>query len=136
MLTELNPPAEHAQGALDSIELEEQAFNMGRWCSNVPEEGLLPNVRPSSCGTTLCAAGFVAHNAGWRIIPGGDAEKDGVSRHVEDVARDLLGPNTDWIFYTNAETAKNALRMIAEGFVPSYETCGVPDSEDDDIDDA
>lgn len=144
MLTIANTPAEHAQGVLNSIEAEEAAFNMHAWIINTPDGGLKPDQLPSVCGTTLCAAGWFAHNAGWTIRPGGMATKDGVESHVEEVALDLLEASDrelGWLFYCNDLTAKNALRELAAGNMPDPVDCydaeydDDEDSEDDEDDD-
>ena len=127
MLTIANTPAEHAKGVLDAIEREANAFKMDLWITNAPEEGLAPDALPSGCGTALCAAGWVAHNAGWTIYMNGDAVKDDEHRHVEDIALELLGDldheNLGWLFHTNNVTAVNALLVLAEGGVPDYDEC-------------
>lgn len=104
-------PSAVAQAALDSIRARPAAFNMSLWFSpngNPTGVGsLAPDEKPA-CGSTLCAAGWVVHVAGWTLVrlPRGEstytngrgelewtrvlAEKNGVRRLVDEVANELL----------------------------------------------
>jgi hypothetical protein len=135
-LTEANRKV--AADALAAIEAEEDAFDMSAWILHTPLKGWLnADESPSACGTTLCLAGWVAHNAGWRIGWGGAAVKDGEVRHVEAIALDELGirdePLAAWICYASNETAKNALRALAAGEIPDFHAvrAGRDDMADD-----
>lgn len=65
-------PAAIAQAALEGIYAHEAAFNMNdwylpnRWDPGVTG-GLAAHQEPP-CGTTMCAAGWVAHVAGWHLV--------------------------------------------------------------------
>ncbi|MET7477979.1 hypothetical protein ABZT17_26935 [Streptomyces sp. NPDC005648] len=128
-------PAEVAAAALDGIQNDPSAFEMGNWAWLTLSRQLTPDQAPA-CGTTLCAAGWVAHVTGWTIVDlregeqevratsprGGEylthaqvyAEKDGDRRLICDVAREALGlkePETFW--YGDADTAIYRLHDIA-----------------------
>jgi len=117
-------PAEVARATLDRIEAERAAFRMETWIefpdeSVESETGLSPDQSPVSCGTTLCAAGMIAHMLGWKIHSFGDLYKDGEAGHsIESVAREALGldhHDAGVLFYSSEETALNLLDDIAQG---------------------
>lgn len=122
-LTENDPPAAHAAAALRSIEAEPQAFDMQDWIRDVGHHFvLLPDQSPVSCGTTLCVAGWIAHNAGHKVYPDGYNAAVGYAtvRHVEEISRDLLRIDEaqgGQLFYSvdNPDRALAALRRIATG---------------------
>ncbi|MFJ2178918.1 hypothetical protein ACIOHE_39245 [Streptomyces sp. NPDC087851] len=120
-------PAEVASAILDAIEEVPDAFSMNSWIS-LPSLSSLPPTGEPSCGTTMCVAGWAAHLTGWTLVDDGTImvipDADGVdtaidvyavkgdtARLVDDVARDLLGP--DISFYADADTALEQLRVIA-----------------------
>ncbi|MFJ2004775.1 hypothetical protein [Streptomyces chartreusis] len=129
-------PAEAAAAALDAIENYPAAFNMNEWVRLPGTPRLAPD-QPPVCGTTLCAAGWVAHVTGWAIVdlPEGEtedipttsagrqyveaaevyAEKDGEKRLIWDVAREALGLNEGQTFwYDGPNEARQRLREIAD----------------------
>ncbi|WP_329214869.1 hypothetical protein OG352_05390 [Streptomyces sp. NBC_01485] len=129
-------PAEIAAAVLDRIEANQAAFNMYYW-AHLPESRQLdPDAEPA-CGTTLCAAGWVAHLTGWTLVHlpedqdeeviGRDAdgreyssytnvfaEKGDHRRFIGDVARDALRlADTETFWDAPAEKALSRLRAIA-----------------------
>ena len=121
MITETMTPAEVAKAALDGIEAERAAFNMSSWAHQENGQGLVhlaPHQSPLSCGTTLCAAGMIAHMLGWTITSGGTASKDDYVSHVSGVAEKALGisPNEgNLIWYASEGEAIYQLQRIADG---------------------
>lgn len=117
-------PAEVAQAVLDGIEAERDAFNMSQWAHRGDGRGvtyLTPEQSPTACGTTLCAAGMVAHFLGWTITSGGHAYKGDKQSHVRDVAEkalDLSAFEGSRLWYCSEEEAIDQLRQIAEGHSP------------------
>ena len=114
-------PAEVAQAALDGIEFNRDAFAMDSWVTGLTP--LLPDDVPSACGTTLCAAGWVAHVTGWTLLGNGVATRreNGLRRMraTASVAQDALGLKTGQTFwYASEETAYNCLQDIAAGRPP------------------
>lgn len=137
------PPAVHAQGVLDAVAANPEAFDMLDWFRgprilDAIHAGIAPELRPDeelSCGTTLCAAGWVCHNAGYKIRGNlGDrgmgrpyvtnykvtpqAAPDAAPRDIQAVAEQLLGLTEDQsnqLFFTDDDHALAALRRIAAG---------------------
>lgn len=129
-------PAQIAGIVLDQIEAHPGVFDMQNWARLPRMTRLAPDASPS-CGTTLCAAGWIAHVTGWTLVdlPGDDqaqvigrldsgveyntyaqcyAEKDGERRQICDVARDALGlESSETFWYDHADTALARLRQIA-----------------------
>lgn len=123
-------PAEVAGAVLDGIGADPEAFAMESWVDLYGAASLPPD--GDVCGTTMCAAGWAAHVTGWTLVVSWDAvpvvdrwgeddgessvyaEKDGVRRHIDDVAEevlDLKGNETFWI--ASEEDAIERLREIA-----------------------
>lgn len=149
------PPAVHAQAFLDAVAAQPKAFNMSEWLKMVGRDALsgLEPVQevgsPPACGTTMCAAGWIVHNAGytlrgvledgWRpyfsrfeaIAPNGRADDVGL------VAAGLLGLNpgeSEELFYGDDLHALAVMRRIARGdeWVEGqsiHEFAGVPSCE-------
>jgi hypothetical protein len=115
-------PAEIAGEVLDAILATPAAFDMSSWAALGLETELRPEADPV-CGTTLCAAGWVAHLTGWTIIQtvndrGGQrtvlAERDGVTRSISLVAEEALGLTGEDAFWIETEEdAIHELRKIA-----------------------
>ncbi|MFF3848016.1 hypothetical protein [Streptomyces sp. NPDC002328] len=130
-------PAEVAAAVLDGIEANEAAFSMHYWVRTPVRSPFTPDDEPA-CGTTMCAAGWVAHVTGWTLVDlpedadevdltsrdedgfeyetsaGTYAQRGGERRLISDVARDALGlreHNTFW--NVTGETALRRLREIA-----------------------
>jgi hypothetical protein len=114
-------PAEVAQATLDAIDADNRAFNMDVWVLFGPDRShgmLVPEDRPSQCGTTLCLAGFVAHATGWTIESFRRVTKGGVVRDMQSVATSELGIDYNTarhLFYTSEEEAYEGLKVIADG---------------------
>lgn len=123
------PPAVHAQGILDSIEANPESFDMRHWMKGVMH--LYPEEAPS-CETTLCAAGWAVHNAGYTLSiqgkyshGGAMAVDDKLHLHeVSVVARKLLGLKRAYSAYLFLDMgdseAKTVLRDIAKGMDPNH----------------
>lgn len=129
-------PADVAAAVLDGISTDTSAFDMRYWARLPVGVPLTPAARPT-CGTTLCAAGWVAHVTGWTLVelPEGEdqavigrhddgteyadyanvfAEKGDERRFIADVARDALRlANSETFWNAPAETALDRLRAIA-----------------------
>jgi hypothetical protein len=120
VLSDSATPAEVASAALRGIDTDRQSFRMDSWMSS-PVGTLLPETNPASCGTTLCAAGWVAHVSGWTVMRGGQCHRrrpDGSvqTAFIGRVARDALGlPEKQTFWYVPDEAAYNILQDIAAG---------------------
>lgn len=129
-------PAAVAQVALDGISAHREAFHMRFWYAPDADGftvGFLAPDEAPPCGTTLCAAGWIAHVTGWTLMrtdrlvkvphPDGSplrtrifAEKDGVRAHPETVANEALGVLPDEVpWYASEEEALDFLRAVASG---------------------
>lgn len=116
-------PAEHARAALASIEADPAGFDMGCWFYAQGDDVLLAatEVEPH-CGTTMCAAGWIAHNAGFDLMEAdGDviADQEGYGAvEVGTLGAQLLGLTT-WqandLFTTSNGRAIGVLRRYANG---------------------
>lgn len=128
------PPAVHAQGVLDAIGADPEAFDMGFWLWGT--EHLAADAEPS-CGTTLCVAGWAAHNAGYDLSRRRDVQVGGIAispqepiavaspqeaGYISEIARRLLGlddESADILFAEcGADDAMEILRRIAAGEDP------------------
>ncbi|MFE5369224.1 hypothetical protein [Streptomyces mirabilis] len=126
----LKTPEQVAQAVLDGIAGDPESFDMDYWVDLYGAESLPPE--GDVCGTTLCAAGWVAHVTGWTLHTSWDnvhvvdrrgegddyvreyAERDGVRRRIDDVAQEALGLRDGETFWTeSAESAIKRLREIA-----------------------
>jgi hypothetical protein len=108
-------PTDIAAAAVDAITIDRRAFDMRDWCRVSGGIELPPDYRPS-CGTTLCAAAWIAHVTGWTLLNGGVCWRDGYdSRYIMDVANEALGlPSTFTdMWHASEETAFNWLLCIA-----------------------
>ncbi|WP_262059706.1 hypothetical protein [Streptomyces sp. STR69] len=132
--------AEVAAAVLDGIQNYPNAFDMDTWVGLRDIGQLGPEAEPI-CGTTMCAAGWVAHVTGWTLIDAlyendetdqlvlitySDgvtcfefrhvyASKDGINRPITDVAREALSLTHDETFwYDDVRTALIRLHQIAE----------------------
>lgn len=112
-------PAQHAQKALDSIRANPDSFNMDFWVNwNQPHTRSV-YLEPDGdlCGTTMCVAGWVAHNAGYPLDLSGYTDDE---VHAKDIAAQAL--ELDWaqstqLFNTNESTAIKVLERLATGIV-------------------
>ncbi|WAZ20203.1 hypothetical protein STRCI_001303 [Streptomyces cinnabarinus] len=129
-------PAEVARAVLDAIDNQPDAFDMQSWAYLTESIRLAPRAVPN-CGTTLCAAGWVAHVTGWTLVDLPEDEEDEVTgrdedgadvpttaqcyaergderRLICDVAQDALGLTpAETFWYSPADTALKRLREIA-----------------------
>lgn len=129
-------PAAVAAAVLDRIEANQAAFNMTYWAHLPFARQLAPDAEPG-CGTTLCAAGWVAHVTGWTLVELPDDEDEEVTgrdadgheydcyescyaakgderRIIADVARDALKlARSETFWNATPETALRRLRAIA-----------------------
>lgn len=118
------PPKEHAQGVLDSIAQNPDSFDMGNWlnCSS------LKSTDSVNCGTTMCAAGWLAHNAGYDMARNthggrylGFRQGIGFGKRLPEIGADLLAlteEQADDLFYSSKAYAIAVLRLIANGYAP------------------
>ncbi len=123
---------ERFQKILNAVQLNPNNFNMSSWFNACPMEDwqdtlkdLLPQDEPS-CGTTLCIAGWAAHNAGYRISQDGITAFDvsGCGIPIPTVARHYLGLDGDestWLFHLVHDRALEALNELAKGGIITYE---------------
>jgi hypothetical protein len=128
-------PAQLAQLALEGIEQDQEAFRMNTWIS-FPEVGpqaveygspewyaqtLKAADNPAECGTTLCAAGWIVHVAGYGMDTNDNVlDREGnVVGWTGDFAERLLKLTHDqaWrLFYAaREEGALDMLRRLASG---------------------
>lgn len=112
-------PAAVARATLEAIDAERDAFRMDAWI-NLPygRKSLGPEDHPSTCGTTLCAAGWACHVAGYIITADEMVYRPGSSKResIRDVAARLLGlPPRTPLFFVREERAYNELTVIANG---------------------
>lgn len=111
-------PAEIAWVALENIEADQSAFDMSSWCWTLGGTNLPPETAPSACGTTLCAAGWIAHSLGWTILAGGDAIRGNEVSHVSDVAESALKltvHEANAIWFSSEGRAMDQLHRVADG---------------------
>lgn len=112
------PPAEVAKVALENIKADQDGFDMSSWCWAPGGHSVRPEVTPSACGTSLCAAGWIAHSLGWKILSGGSAIRGGEQSHVSDVAEEALKishEEANAIWFTSERRAVDQLQRIADG---------------------
>lgn len=131
-LTLQDAPAAHAQAALDGINADPASFNMGSWLGHRDDGrsplyrhfALKPDANPASCNSTLCAAGWVAHNAGYFLLRSrtGDTyartQLSPLPLSISGIAGNLLGLEDEQafdLFHATAPEAKYALGLIARG---------------------
>lgn len=118
-------PAAIAAATLEGIASDAAGFDMRGWCER-PDYGrpLEPGDAPSHCGTTLCAAGWVAHVLGYVIFPGGACvpadDRMKYPTCVEVLANQALrlrshDGNLIWYCTDRPELALYLLRAIADG---------------------
>lgn len=117
-------PQEVARITLENIEADPDGFNMGSWASlgsdTAGDWGIAPDRVPSMCGTTLCAAGWIAHALGWAVGASGSAVHPVTDQQSEvgTIGRSALGltpEQADRIWYAHEEPALRFLRRIADG---------------------
>jgi hypothetical protein len=121
ILSNSTPPDVVARVALDSMTDDLAGLDMKSWANRVHGEGLAPDDTPSVCGSTLCAAGWVAHSLGWRVYPGGDCVRDddpGEFIHVSDVAEAALRISPvegGYLWYMSVENVLKQFARLADG---------------------
>lgn len=112
-------PAAVARATLEAIDAERDAFYMGSWIDLPPDRrSLKPGERPEECGTTLCAAGWACHAAGYVITADDLAYLPGSSKRetIRDVAARLLDlPRGTLLFFVSEKRAYAGLKEIADG---------------------
>jgi hypothetical protein len=117
-------PQEVARITLENIAADPDGFSMGSWASftqyqEAGDWGIAPDRVPSVCGTTLCAAGWIAHALGWAVGANGRAVHPVTDQQsqVGIIGQNALGlasDQADRIWYAHEETALEHLRSIAK----------------------
>lgn len=95
---------------------ERAQLDLGFWTS----ANIAPYQNPASCGTTLCAAGWVGHLLGYHITLDGSAMKSGEkTREVASVAQEALELSDEqayWLFQeANEDEVIRCFDEMADG---------------------
>lgn len=120
------PNHQLARKILDAIDQHPDNFDMADWFTRYDGNVTLrPTEDVVSCNTTLCVAGWAAHLSGYtlinRMVDDADgqpeteiiASKDGIERDLPAVALELLGLESNALFYTDEDGAREWLGNIA-----------------------
>lgn len=106
------------ENAIAAIEAEPENWDQTSWGAQ------------TACGTTMCLAGHIVHNAGYRLNFMHDMDGRKVASHTTDgknievLAKDLAGLDwheTSYLFYdlsNDIDVLKNRIKNVVNGTMP------------------